>query len=399
MFDYSKIVDKIVDKQAYFSYVNKRSEIAKHYVVNVSVSDYYLQGICMPARQFKTFKIDNIIQMFDSAEELELSSLPSVSSVLPITNKQKHHGKYEICFTGFSVLDKARLQDLATNAGMIVRHGVTSKLSFLCCGKNAGPSKTSEAREKRILAITEDQFTSLIDTGDIPETGLYDLLTPTPNSLLKDDREDVQDTFSKMRSIPRRSALIAKFVDKYAAGWAFAVHECHRPALDIKLTPIISGDDKFDIWTQGHAFNFIGGELIHSHREASIGQWADFLKIPSAVSLNVKFSTPSGFETIDTLEGSFTGVFRKNSASTERGARHINEMSVLFNSQSYDEGTLTIDVYHPEGDRMKIVERITLTQVEFVTLLQDGSVVRSIKDEKGSRLELYSPFGPRRGIP
>ncbi|QTL95563.1 hypothetical protein [Aeromonas jandaei] len=394
--------NKVVDKEAFFIYVNAKGKVERYHIVNAHVTDHHIQGVSVSQRKFKTFRIDQIIEMFSSLSELDSSILPEIEQPLHKHVKTIKNNSLEIHFTGFSAKDKIRLEELANNSGMVVRHGVSTMLSFICCGKNAGPTKIKRAIEQGALAISEDQFTTLLETGEIPETSSYDIFEREVK-----DFDKIQKTFSTLRTLPRRQALIARFVDGYAAGWAFAVHECHRPSLDIKLTPVMHNEivnsDADDCvskikhtemaWTQGHDFNFIGGELIYSHKEGRIGKWADFLKIKEAVVLSVKYSTPAGFDTVDTLEGRFTGDFRCNNAATDAGNRHQENIPIFISSQTYDEGSVTIAVSRPNGERLVEVERVELTQVEFVTLLQMGEVVRINKSLSGKgRVERYSPF-------
>ena len=202
------------------------------------------------------------------------------------------------------------------------------------------------------------------------------------------------------RTLPRRQCLIARFIDGYAAGWRFCVHEAHRPSLDIKLTAIsTSNSDKpkekisKSVWTQGHAFNFIGGELICSHISGHRGPWSEFVKMTNERVLSVKFSTPAGYDTVDRIEGEFTGVLRRNNASSAQGERAQDRIPLAINSQTYDEGTVTVAVSQPDGERLVEIERITLTQVEFVALLQNGSFTRAISLPDGSSsIEIYNPF-------
>ena len=78
-------------------------------------------------------------------------------------------GNPEICFTGFKKEDKERLLKVAANAGLFIRSSVTSKLEYLCCGENAGPKKIDKARHQGIVALTELEFISLIETGEVPD--------------------------------------------------------------------------------------------------------------------------------------------------------------------------------------------------------------------------------------
>jgi len=78
----------------------------------------------------------------------------------------------KVCFTGFSVVEKEELSQLAGNASLTVVGTVTKNLAFLCCGENAGPAKLQSAREKGCLVLTKDQFILLLETGELPSEAI-----------------------------------------------------------------------------------------------------------------------------------------------------------------------------------------------------------------------------------
>ncbi|WP_241086836.1 hypothetical protein [Candidatus Vondammii sp. HM_W22] len=65
--------------------------------------------------------------------------------------------------------NKQRLITMAVEAGMQIRAGVTQNLDFLCGGYNAGPAKLEKSRHQGTTVLTESQFCSLIETGEIPD--------------------------------------------------------------------------------------------------------------------------------------------------------------------------------------------------------------------------------------
>ena len=58
---------------------------------------------------------------------------------------------------------------MAVEAGMQIRAGVTQNLDFLCGGYNAGPAKLEKSRHQGTTVLTESQFCSLIETGEVPD--------------------------------------------------------------------------------------------------------------------------------------------------------------------------------------------------------------------------------------
>lgn len=379
--------DKIIDKQAFFIYCNAKNEIKKYYLVNVAVGDERFQGVSLPERRLKTFRQDRVLAVFTDLTDLEfadISTFDAVATNLPPSPSLTSSTQLQIHFTGFKKADKDRLEELAKSHQMTVTKGVTAKLSILCCGYNSSPQKKTEAFKKGALVLTEDQFIELVNTGEIPEHGEHDLVLLEEDTV-ENKQQDLIDTFSTMRTMPRRQTLLANFVDNYAVGWRFKVHSCHKPSLDIRLTSIVYNEETIQTWTQGHAFNFIGGELIES--------WP--VENEPRIAFQIKFTTPAGFDTVDVVEGHFTGAFRKNNAKTEAGEFLVEQLPVLFNSQAYDEGMLTVDVYViADTGQFTFKERITLTQVDFVTLLQFGKVTMPLNKNGKLCLGVYDPFTP-----
>ena len=82
--------------------------------------------------------------------------------------KPKKEKLTQVCFTGFSTADKATLATLAAEARLEVVSSVTKSLAFLCAGENAGPAKLAKAREQGVTVLTREQFTHLIETGEMP---------------------------------------------------------------------------------------------------------------------------------------------------------------------------------------------------------------------------------------
>lgn len=73
-----------------------------------------------------------------------------------------------ILFTGFKSADRARLEELATKSKLLVRKTVTSELTLLVAGYNAGPAKLTNAKNEGATILTESQFMKLLDTGELP---------------------------------------------------------------------------------------------------------------------------------------------------------------------------------------------------------------------------------------
>ncbi len=74
----------------------------------------------------------------------------------------------QVCFTGFSAVEKAELSALAWESKLEVVNSVTKRLAFLCAGENAGPAKLEKARQQGVLVLSREQFVQLLETGEIP---------------------------------------------------------------------------------------------------------------------------------------------------------------------------------------------------------------------------------------
>lgn len=76
----------------------------------------------------------------------------------------------EVCFTGFSVVDRARLEALAQEVRLKVAPTVTKKLLFLVAGENAGPAKLKKAQEQGTVVIDESRFLQFVEDGELPSS-------------------------------------------------------------------------------------------------------------------------------------------------------------------------------------------------------------------------------------
>lgn len=73
----------------------------------------------------------------------------------------------QVCFTGFSMSEKAELASLAQAAQLEVVNSVTKGLAFLCAGENAGPVKLQKATAQGNHIMSKEQFLHLLDTGEV----------------------------------------------------------------------------------------------------------------------------------------------------------------------------------------------------------------------------------------
>lgn len=159
-----------------FVYRNASGEVSERHLIGWHESGHYILGRDRRDGKFKSFRIDRVVAYLGDAHRgmkqpfQDPPPSPLTVFVAPQGNRQaKKSAQAEICFTGFSAADKARLQDVARNAGMAVVQSVTVGLKFLVCGRNAGPVKIKKARDRYVYTLSLAQFEALAETGVLPD--------------------------------------------------------------------------------------------------------------------------------------------------------------------------------------------------------------------------------------
>lgn len=167
----------------HFVYISADKKVSAYEVSDPSYTERYVQGFSSSASGYRTFRKDRFIKSFDSFDEAKKYAeliAPTLDASLYILPEKRHDsvrkydapifdGDLEVCFTGFKKADKERLIERAKLAAMVVRSEVTVNLHLLCYGYNAGPKKMELARMKGTIVLNEDEFLSLIETGEIPD--------------------------------------------------------------------------------------------------------------------------------------------------------------------------------------------------------------------------------------
>lgn len=381
------------NKEAFFIYINAKNEKSPNHIVNLVHKDGFLQGYSLNKRGYRTYNIGRIVEFFNSEDELfsfdESFDNDAYKNKQNINKEKSKKNGLEICFTGFDKKDKDELTDLAKKNDFLVRAGVTSKLYFLCCGANAGWKKIKEANEKGCFILSKQQFINFIETGEIPldPTDDYEIDSEDILEKIQNLHDEVTTTFRTVREPRRSSALIAIFVDGYAAGWKFAVGTAFRDALDIKLTKITFEGVQHDTWTQGSSFAFHRGDSFYSDR-LGYSDWASFLKLPHAVVLQVKYDCYAGYDTLASIEGKFTGDFIPYKQLTPKT---LVDLPILIDCQSYDAGLITLEIYKPndEKDKVDLWDTVTMTQDDLISLLQTGFFWKKEKGKKPEHIRLF----------
>jgi NAD-dependent DNA ligase len=137
-------------------------------IAEISHTETYIQAI--HDGHLKTFRRDRILEWLPDAANANERLTYWRNNPPPEPEKPAAPQPLDVCFTGFAKTDKARLKQTATAAGLVVRADVTQHLHILCCGANAGPSKSRHAREVGALSLTEAQFLVLLETGELPDS-------------------------------------------------------------------------------------------------------------------------------------------------------------------------------------------------------------------------------------
>ncbi|WP_172564702.1 BRCT domain-containing protein [Vibrio navarrensis] len=363
-------------------YQNSRGELGIQQLVNATLretgTNSLLQGWSVVHERPITLRTDRIIQTFDSLDEAESTyesgEYPINAPItLPDPTRLSSPNTMDICFTGFDKEEKQQLTAFAEKHGMIVRKSVTRHLNILCFGKSAGPSKLAQANSQGVLILNKDQLENLVTTGELPDLLESDiqLKESTPRKKII-NQEDLVSTanaaLSGLKEFSRRENLIAIFENSYAVGWKFKVHEVFKEALDIRLTPITINSKVIQTWTQGHAYSFKRGDSIGS---IPVNNWKELLE-NDGIILQVAFANPAGFEENQRLDGTFNGTFYQS--KSHKTAKVLEDASIEVSSYIYDSGILTVDIFKVNEEKSAVYkfDTISLSQVDFVTLLQQG---------------------------
>lgn len=159
-----------------FLYENAQGEISDRKVDVDQVGTSHFAGFCQRELAQRTFRFDRILGMATLADSGKMVLPEQLRDLLRGYDEQELRRRKrvaaktcsEILFTGFKKDRRAELEAIATAAGMVVRKNVTTNLDFLCAGSNAGPTKLAEALERGVIALDEQQFLRMLETGEVP---------------------------------------------------------------------------------------------------------------------------------------------------------------------------------------------------------------------------------------
>lgn len=158
-----------------FTYTNADGD-TKHREVRVDYTDdVYIEGYCYVAGDNRTFRLDRIDGLIEQNGEfytvdewLEQRGIRKNQYQSKLSSKSTS-SQLEICFTGFSKIDREYLETLAEIHDFKVRKTVTKNLNFLIMGDNAGPTKINSAIDVGATLLDENEFKTMIETGEISQ--------------------------------------------------------------------------------------------------------------------------------------------------------------------------------------------------------------------------------------
>lgn len=164
---------KVAKETIQFWYTDFEGNLS-HRIVDVKeLDDEYLEAYCHEKEDWRTFRVERIddeIVDINTGEILTKTDWLANHGIYTIKKFYQRNDDFdedddliEICFTGFKQADKARLERLAMENDYIVRKSVTQNLTYLVCGKTAGPAKRSQAERQGVIILDEEEFLALID--------------------------------------------------------------------------------------------------------------------------------------------------------------------------------------------------------------------------------------------
>lgn len=224
----------------------------------------------------------------------------------------------------------------------------------------------------------------------------------------------------------RTETLNAEFVDGYAQGWCFGVHEAFRAPLDISLDtrmdraanqelaerlgrkPTAAERITRTVYTQGNppAYAFSRGQLMHEPAIVHTLPWQEALPrlcrsvmvldaqpdagaLPEALEEASQTGEALDDEATATTQAASTALGQKAASPTSgTDAAHASEAADgetpsapgngTDTASSASAGWVDIELYHYDQGRIRRRERHRLSQAGFVQLLRDGVLPESI---------------------
>lgn len=150
-----------------------------------------------------------------------------------------------------------------------------------------------------------------------------------------------EKTKQKKTQEKRSLLLLALFVDGYAAGWKMAVEECHKEALDIRMTERLYDGETTREWTQGSLFSFKEGSIFYDTPIAtSYGvTWGEAL---THIKLSVQI-----LEALPAESQNKRGEVTFSASRPDEKAKQLNEFDKFKTTQDEFIRFLQTGIFHP----------------------------------------------------
>lgn len=168
--------EPVATRTVTFLYENAQGEISDREIDVDQVGTSHFSGFCHLENAERTFRFDRILGMATLADSGKMVLPEQLRDLLRGYDEQELRRRKrttaktcsEILFTGFKKDRRTELEEIAHEAGMVVRKNVTTNLDFLCAGSNAGPSKLADALDRGVTVLDEQQFLLMLETGEVP---------------------------------------------------------------------------------------------------------------------------------------------------------------------------------------------------------------------------------------
>ena len=157
-----------------FIYCNGVGEVSERSLSQWAEAGHYIKGHDATKGRVLTFRKDRVQEYLDGSELL-VKSVTAEPPPRPMRGAARDL-RPQMLFTGFGAAQRAELEEKADVHGLSVVQTVTKGLVFLCCGPNAGPAKVDKSRAQGVYIVTELQLHPLLETGELPDDVVDDLI-------------------------------------------------------------------------------------------------------------------------------------------------------------------------------------------------------------------------------
>lgn len=159
-----------------FLYTNAAGETKLRRLEAWSEEGHYVVGHDVLADgPVRTFRKDRIVEYLGGCEKILVTPFagPPPKLVREAAGGGGSAPKPElpqILFTGFPAKTRAEFEAASAAAGLEVVKSVTQRLTFLCAGPNAGPTKLAKARIQGVYIVTDNDLPAFLESGVLPDS-------------------------------------------------------------------------------------------------------------------------------------------------------------------------------------------------------------------------------------